>query len=273
LLMPKNKQGAVYLFDGDWALKEAAIDFPEEEFLRQLRFINVPVVSALGTKLWMEDSAVADNQEQCDQMLSYVISLLDANVQSDEQIVASVQTKFAKTITTSDVKRVSLARGVYNNRGVQTGACYIPTGLSDVHKDIAAKFLRMIASDDFAKMYFETSKCFSPYSNAIAEETTMLPFSEGHKNIALHRDATPIWPIAVGLRGKISDGRMKNAFPLKSYVHTYALENTSLTGYDTKTGLIDQANYDRFITLAKSAIADNKNECINKWPGWMAEIN
>ena len=117
------------------------------------------------------------------------VALLSDEGKEVNEIKAAIVSEFSYNLSEESILTVCKARGVYNNRGVETGNAYLAKGISDIHKDIASKFLRMLASDDFSKMYFSTSRCFSPYSTKIDEETNLLPFSKGHAKIATHKYA------------------------------------------------------------------------------------
>ncbi len=257
-----RESGGVFVFDGDWALNETASDFGESE-LTKLSFINVPVISALGTKLWgsfITDPAI------CDNVLAKVVTLSDEGKEVAE-IKTAINSEFHYDLSEESILEVCKARGVYNNRGVETGNAYLAKGISEKHKDIASKLLRMIASDDFSKMYFSTSRCFSPYSKVIEEGTELLPFSNGHTKIATHRYASVIWPMTTGLRAKIG-GTLERMYPLTQYFHQYALDNAE-TAYNESGDLVESrvANYKIYADAARQR---NFDEVHSKWDSWVA---
>ena len=244
VMLPKSQTGGVFVFDGDWAYNETKANWTEEE-LQALSFINVPLISALGTKLWGD---IITDEAECDRVLSRVASLADEGKEVSE-IKTLVESEFPYTLSEESILRVCEARGVYNNRGVETGNCYLARGIGDHHKDIASKFLRMLASDDFSKMYFSTSKCFSPYSKVVDETVELSPFHVGVTQIASHKYASVIWPMTTGLRAKT--GELEAMYPgTKQYLHSYALESQN-TAYN------DQAN--------PRYLRDNSSELYQQW--------
>ena len=260
-LMQKDT-GGVFLFDGDWALNETASDYPLDSDLQKLAFINVPIISALGTKLWGD---TITDPDKCDEVLAKVATLADEGKEVSE-IKSTIASTFSFDLSEESILAACKARGVYNNRGVETGNAYLAKGIGDVHKDIASKFLRMLASDDFSKMYFSTSRCFSPYSTAIDEETNLLPFSKGHAQIATHKYASVIWPMTVGLREQL--GTLNSMYPLKQYFHSYALDSQD-TAY-TSTGEINPEWAGVYKTNADAARKANYDHILANWDKWVA---
>lgn len=264
-LMAKDT-GGVFVFDGDWALNETAADFPSNDDLRKLSFINVPIISALGTKLW---GTLITDENVCDQVLARVAVLSDEGKEVSE-IKATINSEFGYELSDESILEVCKARGVYNNRGVETGNAYLAKGISDKHKEIASKFFRMIASDDFSKMYFSTSRCFSPYSKVIEEGAELLPFNNGHSQIATHKYASVIWPMTTGLRAKIG-GTLDRMYPLVQYFHQYALDNPD-TAYDANGDLIP-AEVAKYKTKSDAKRQENFDDVYSKWSTLIAGIN
>ena len=260
-LMAKDS-GGVFVFDGDWALNETAADFPLDSDLQKLSFINVPIISALGTKLWGD---VITDEATCDQVLAKVATLADEGKEVAE-IKTTINANFGYDLSEESILEVCKARGVYNNRGVETGNAYIAKGVSEHHKDIASKLLRMIASDDFSKMYFSKSRCFSPYSSVIETGTELLPFSQGHSQIATHKYASVIWPMATGLRAKIG-GTLERMYPLTQYFHQYALDCGD-TAYNAAGDLVAERIGD-YKKNANAALQKNYDEILSKWNTWV----
>ncbi len=186
--------GAVFMCDGDWMYNEVSTDYDN---LSDIMFINFPVISALGTKLWGSKY----DETKCDKILSAVVSMSDEG-KTPAEIVSAVKAdaSLSADITEEEALTVCKARGIYNNRGTQTGGAYI-TKDSPV-KDIAALFLRMFASEDNSALYRELSNGLSPYdaSGNIESDSAYL---KGVSTIVSHPYATGIWPYATGLRSMI----------------------------------------------------------------------
>lgn len=260
--------GAVFLFDGDWALMETATDYPDEKDLQKLRFINVPVNSSLGTKLWGPgtDANITD-AKKVDNILAKTCLMCDEK-KTIAEIKTAISTEFSVTLTDESIKSACAARGVYFNRGVETGNAYIPVGLSAKHLDIATKLLRMIASDDFSKLYFKTAKCFSPYSSVIESGETLLPFSLGHSQIATNPYALGILPQYTGLRKAIG-GTLARFFPHltgNGYYHDVAL-SSEITAYNDQ-GVYDPSKANLYTNQAQSESDKAVQHCKDNWTQW-----
>lgn len=242
--MMANNKGAVFMFDGDWMLNECSIDYSEEQ-LNDLAFINVPVISDLGVKLWGETYST----DQCEQILKNVIKLTDSHKTVGE--IKQDISALGFEISEESIQEVCEARGIFNNRGVETANCYMPTGLSETKKDIASKFLRMFASDDFAKTYLETAKCVSPYSSNVTETTYKFEFNKGHSDIVNHDNAKAIWPNAKGLRKNIA--ALGNMFPVSgTQLHAYAFKANVADGKYKEASEAELANEYSVVTASWS---------------------
>ena len=158
---------AIFMFNGDWMLNEVKLNYPDE--LHDIDFVNFPVVSALGTKLFGAGTTYNLDAAKCDELLSYIIGLVDAN-KSVEEIIADVQENKGITLAEADAAEVARARGVTYARGPEHVA-YITKG--STKKDIAALFLRMMSSDDFGETFLRTANGSTPY---YAAENTSSPY-------------------------------------------------------------------------------------------------
>ena len=152
LKMVDPDNGAVFFSNGNWMINEVKSRYPEEA--KNLRMINYPVLSSVGTKAFGPGTtANITDADECDRILSAVIKMVDEN-KTDAQIVEALAgAEYGITVLESDVAIVSEARNMYCNRAYGNAA-YI-TKNSPV-KDIAALFLRMYASDDNAELFFDT---------------------------------------------------------------------------------------------------------------------
>ncbi|MCQ3034905.1 MAG: ABC transporter substrate-binding protein [Bacilli bacterium] len=264
--------GGVFLFDGDWALNETAANYPDDADLSKLSFINVPLASGLGTKLWGPgtDANITD-AAKVEDILVKVVKGADAGKEVS-QITSEVNTEFSVSLTEASVLRVCEARGVYNNRGVETGNAYLAKGIDDTHKDIAGKFLRMIASDDFSRMYFETSHCFSPYSKAVNNSEGLLPFTRSQLQIGSHKYASTIWPQLTGLRKEIGSnlGRFSPTTNT-GYFHTNA-ELTETSAYDDRTGRLDPEKVHIYYDQASDLVKKDYDFIKGEWSRWLENI-
>ncbi len=158
-----NKKGnpqvnAIFMLNGDWFLNEVKSSYGD--YLNDIAFINVPVISSLGVEIF---SKYGLSDAECDEVLSYICQQVDENKTVDE-IVELLKTEKQLTADKADVQRVATARGLCFARGIEHLA-FIPKGCTK--KDIAAKVLRMMASDDFANTFMRASNAFSPYTKGV----------------------------------------------------------------------------------------------------------
>lgn len=178
IMKDANKQNnAIFMLNGDWFLNEVKANYSSK--LHDIEFMNVPVISALGVKLFGEGTKYALSEEKCDKVLSYMCKLVDENKSLDE-IKSGVQTEFGVTLDDADVQAVATARGVCFARGIEHLA-FVTKG--STKKDIAALVLRMMASDDFAETFMRTANASSPYAKDIKTES-QYKFVNQAKNLA-----------------------------------------------------------------------------------------
>lgn len=158
---PQNN--AVFMLNGDWYLNEVKANAGEEK-LGQLAFMNVPVISTLGIKLFGAGTAYNLSNADCDDLLSYICKLVDENKSIDE-IIAAVKTEKNIDLAKADAEAVATARGICFTRGIEHLA-FITKG--STKKDMAALVLRMMASDDYAETFMRLANGSSPYTRSAA---------------------------------------------------------------------------------------------------------
>ncbi len=152
-----NSDDAVFMFNGDWFLNEVRLNYKTK--LHDINFVNFPVVSALGKKLFGAGTSYNLSDAEADALLSYIIGLVDEN-KSIEEIISAVQTNKGIALEEADAQEVARARGVSYSRGVEHLA-FIAKGTPK--KEIAAKLLRMMASEDFGKTFTQLANGATPY--------------------------------------------------------------------------------------------------------------
>ena len=164
-LIMQNKSGvnnAVFMLNGDWFLNEVKANYGKN--LDDIAFINVPVISALGTKLFGANTKYNLGDDECDELLSYIIGLVDSN-KTVAEIIADVQANKSIALDEADAQAVATARGVCYTRGIEHVGL-ITKG--STKKNIAALALRMMASDDYANTFLRTANGSSPYAASTA---------------------------------------------------------------------------------------------------------
>lgn len=154
----KKTNNAIFMPNGDWFLNEVKANFSAN--LGDIDFMNFPVISELGIKLFGSGTAYNLSDEECDDLLSYLCKLVDEN-KSLEEIKTLAKVAKNVTLEDADVEAVAEARGVCYTRGIEHLA-FITKGSTKA--DIAALFLRMMASDDFAETFMNKANGSSPYT-------------------------------------------------------------------------------------------------------------
>ncbi len=149
------KGNCAFIPDGEFFFREAMVNY--SDLIGDISFLNVPVNSELGVKLKLDGTG--KNREKCDEILSYVIGLIDEN-KTTEQIIVAVSNDLDAEVTAEQIETITEARACYYER--KDHNAYI-TSSSNV-KDIAKLFLRMVASDDFGDLFNETAYAYAPYS-------------------------------------------------------------------------------------------------------------
>ncbi len=135
---------AAFMHDGNYFFNEASANF--SAYLQDLTIVPIPIISQLGVQLKLDGTG--DDAKKCDEILSYMSSLVD-NGKTAEEIKDAVNAEFSGiTVTDEQAERVFEARNVgYDNYTMGYIVKDSPV------KDIAKLFLRMLASKDAADIY------------------------------------------------------------------------------------------------------------------------
>ena len=157
---------AVFMPTGDWMLNEVSLNYPNK--LHDITFLNVPVLSALGQKLFGAGTALNLGDADCDRLLSEIVRLSDEG-NAAEEIRAAIlaDSNFGCDPDLAAVREVIDARGIYYEKGVEHN-CYIAKDAPRKH--IAALFLRMLASEDAIAVFESTTNGSSPFGGKIKTE-------------------------------------------------------------------------------------------------------
>ena len=165
-IMGNYNDDAIFMFNGDWMLNEVKANYRNN--LNDIDFVNFPVISDIGVRLFGADTSYGMTSEECDSLLSYIIGLVDEN-KSIEEIVSAVKSERDISLAASDAEAVASARGIYTARGIEHLA-FVTKGTDKL--DIVSLFLRMMASEDFAETFATYANGSSPY----ATKAISLPF-------------------------------------------------------------------------------------------------
>ncbi len=195
-----ERKGGVFMVNGSWMLNEVSLNYKNQ--LDDINFINYPVLSIIGKEEFGEGTELNLGDKEADALFSYVIKLVDEN-KTIEEIVADVKTNKGYDVTTESVERIAKARGLNYNRGIEH-QCFITKG--STKKDIAALFLRMLASDDCSETIAKLANSTSSFANKVNEHSER-DFVVNASKIPVNRHATPYRWWSVGLRKKMGVGK------------------------------------------------------------------
>ncbi len=253
----KDKDGAVFYAVGDWFLNEVKLNY--RNYLDDIEFMNFPVTSALGTKLFGADTSYNFDDAKCDALLSAIIKLVDEN-KSIEEIAAAVATEYG-TIATKDLEEVAKARGVFYSRGVEHCAVITKNAIG---KDVAAKFLRMMASDDFAAIFSEYANATTPYTDK-ANETTQYKFVEQASKIAVNRYMSSIALKGRGFRKTLGlSSFFTTVSHLPAYIATLS-ESKIVSMYNADGTKKPNITADIYVDAARALQTSERNSLQSRW--------
>jgi hypothetical protein len=234
-----NQNNAIFMLNGDWFLNEVKANYSKN--LSDISFINVPVISSLGTKLFGAGTQYGLDDATCDDLLSCICKLVDENKTID-QIIQGVKEEMNIDLASEDAQAVATARGICFARGIEHQAFITK---NSTKKDIAAKVLRMMASDDFAETFVKMANAASPYVKNTSAKS-QYAFVNQAKDLGANIHFRAINSRKVGLRVEV----------LKSDYFFPGIDNLALTLYN-KAPTVSYADaaqefYNNALTKAKA---------------------
>ncbi len=251
-----------FMMNGDWLLQETYYNSSDEQ-RANISFVNVPVISELGVKLFGAGTSYNKSEEDCEKILRAIIDEVDANKE-----IADIKTAVSAKgwdIQETDIQTVAAARGYTYTETVQSG---IYVNASSEVKDLAALFLRMCASVEGGQLI--ASKTLSSNPFALSYESNRYEFVNQSRAITNNRYFKGLRPEASGYRASIHPnfintlphtGLYVNLKIIEEDVTIYKAENDGgytktgeLAAYATAAQAMQKANYD-----------DAKNNYNDKW--------
>lgn len=236
----KKQNNAIFMLNGDWFLNEVKTNYSAR--LDDIEFMNVPVISSLGKKMFGMNSSYKLEDEECDKLLSYICKLVDENKTLNE-IKESVLQEKGIDLALSDVEAVAKARGICFSRGIEHQA-FITKGCTK--KEIAVLLLRMMASDDFAETFLEKANASSPYTRNV-KTVSKYKFVNEAKNLATNIHFRAINARKQGLR--IDVLKSDYLFPSEDNLALTMYNKASSKSYEEAADEL----YQNSINLAKTA--------------------
>ncbi len=132
-----------FMSDGDFFFNEVRTSFPN--YLNDVRFVAIPVCTQLGINLKLDGTG--SDRDKCDKILSYIVKGVDEGNALTE-LKAAAEDQFGVTLTDEQVEKISEARHIGNGG---TNPMFIIKDSKNA--EIAKLFLRMMLSEDAAKVY------------------------------------------------------------------------------------------------------------------------
>jgi ABC-type glycerol-3-phosphate transport system substrate-binding protein len=255
--------GAVFMFNGDWMLNEVKLNYEDE--VVDIDFVNFPVISAVGTKVFGANSEYKLDDATCEELLSFIVGLVDEN-KSIEEIIDAVKTEKGVTIKEDAAKEIARARGVTYARGPEHVA-YITKG--SPKKDIASLFLRMMSSDDFGETFSRVANGTSPYC-AKVNTTSPYTFVRNASKIPANRYFSLVSQFGSlkGYRGQIG-GSLLGLFTTESHIPDYITAESTASMY-TAEGKRNGLTESVYQEAAEKFLSDEKANVIKNWEDYLS---
>jgi hypothetical protein len=247
---------AVFMFNGDWMLNEVKLNY--DDVLDDIDFCNFPVISALGTKLFGAGTAYNLSEEKCDELLSYMVGLVDGNKEISD-IIADVKANKGIDVAEADAKEVARARGVTYSRGIEHVA-YITKGTPK--KDIAGLFLRMMSSNDFGGTFSRVANGTSPYC-AQVNTTSPYKFVRNASKIPANKYFSLV-SLFNGAKGYRRQLNLNSIFTTQNHIPDYISSKSTASIYNNDCSL-NGSGLSVYTTAAENFINEEYANVLKNW--------
>ena len=261
-IMGDIRDGAVFMFNGDWMLNEVKLNYSKE--LPNIDFINFPVNSAIGKKLFGAGTTYGLDEVACDELLSAIIDYVDENMEIAD-IVAKIKADKNITLAEEDALQVANARGLTYSRGMEHVA-YVVKGTTK--KDIASLFLRMMSSDDYGATFNELGNGASPYC---AQENTTSPyvFVRNASKITANKYFSFV-SLFGGVRGYRRRLNLQSFFTTVSHIPDYIAEKSTASIYTMDGKLKDDGTtLQAYVDAASKLQKSESDNIVKNWEKWL----
>ena len=230
---------AAFMATGSWVYNEENVRYAE--YMDDVTFIKIPVISALGVKLFGDDGF---NDDKCDQILSKICEGVDEN-KDVATIKAEAEAVAGKALSQEDVDAAIYARGMVQDR---TNSCwYLSSKVGDDVKEIAINFLRMCASEDGARLMAEHTN-ETQFFAMNAFENSEEPWFRGTANMLFNKHVVIARAEPTGYRAALGVG--DSTFPKLTFYPVNYILDKELTVYNANT-LVREGDYSIFAAAAK----------------------
>ncbi len=191
-LVSRSRDRAVFMWNGDWVLNEVNKNFSWSNDV--MDFIQFPMLSSIGTEVFDDKNA-----DEADKLLSYVIKLVDQNMDIAD-IIADVKANKGYDLTEAQATRIAKARGIYFSRAIEHRA-FIPKDTPK--KDLAARFLRFMAGEAGSQAIAEKAAMTSVFTTE-ENKYSNVAFVKNASKLAVNQYNIPIRWEPMGFRSTIS---------------------------------------------------------------------
>lgn len=216
-----------FMMNGDWLLQETYSNFSDTQ-RANITFVNVPVISELGVKVFGAGTAYNKSENDCESILRAIIDEVDEN-KTLEEIKTAVDAKCSTDLALDDIETIAKARG-YVYPETQESAIII-SDKSEV-KDIAALFVRMCASNGGGKII--ASKTYSSNPFAKEYEESRYEWVNSARRLLMNRYFQAVYPKASGYRTKIH-ANFLDVFPYTGLYVNLKIIAQNITVYNAET--------------------------------------
>ena len=256
-----DKGGAVFMSDGNWAYNEIITNY--QSSINNLAFANVPVLSAVGVKLFGKNTTYGFDDDKCEQVLSFAIDKTDEGKTAAE-IVADAKSEKGWDLNEREVTEVMKARGIYCSRSALAAGAFVAEK-SQV-KDLCYLFLRMFASDDNATLYNRECNGFTAYMTDFSKAKDT-GYNKQCQAIVKTAYATPVWMNSTDLRLKMGHNNL--IFPNSdlSFVSKIIGKQATIYKDGKKTG--DKSLYAK---NAEDMLVEVRAYAKDNWAGWVKKV-
>lgn len=216
-----------FMMNGDWMLQETYSNFSDKQ-RANITFVNVPVISELGVKVFGAGTAYNKTEDESETILRAIIDEVDAN-KSLADIKTAVDAKLSMNIELADIERIAKARGyVYPESRT---SCIIISEKSEV-KDIAALFVRMCASNGGGNIIANKTYSSNPFSQEY--ETSRYEWVNSARSILSNRYFQSVYPEASGYRSNVHTN-FSDVFPYTGLFVNLKIVAENVSIYNSKT--------------------------------------
>ena len=214
---------AAFMATGSWMYNEEHLRY--SEYTKDVSFIKIPVISALGVKLFGDKY----DEDKCDAILSAICDGVDAG-KDVETIKSETETALNVSLDLEDVAKAVEARGIVIDRS--GSAWYISEKSDDEIKEIATLFLRMCASEDGAKLMGEHTNETQFFALGMFAESDE-PWFKGTSAMLFNKHVKACVAEARGYRAELGVGEAM--FPYMTRYPVNHVMAQGLTVYDSRT--------------------------------------